>query len=68
MLQGPNLELIEEVLVVGPLRVIASGGISSLEDLKRLKTLEDRGVVGAIVGKALYEGAIALPDAIRATA
>lgn len=68
MLQGPNLELIEEVLAVGPLRVIASGGISSLDDLKRLKTLEDRGVVGAIVGKALYEGTIALPDAIRATA
>lgn len=65
MLQGPNLELIQEVLEVGPLRVIASGGISSLEDLKRLKTLEDRGVVGAIVGKALYEGTLDLKDAIQ---
>ncbi len=64
MLQGPNLELIEEVLAVGPLRVIASGGISSLDDLKRLKTLEDRGVVGAIVGKALYEGTIDLTRAL----
>ena len=65
MLQGPNLELIQEVLDVGPLHVIASGGISSLEDLKRLKTLEDRGVVGAIVGKALYEGTIDLKQAIH---
>ena len=68
MLQGPNLELIQEVLDVGPLRVIASGGISSLEDLKRLKTLEDRGVVGAIIGKALYEGTINLKGAIQALA
>lgn len=66
MLQGPNLELIREVLEVGPRAVIASGGISSLEDLQRLKTLEARGVIGAIVGKALYEGTIDLKQAIKA--
>ncbi len=66
MLQGPNLDLIQEVLEVGPIRVIASGGISSLEDLQKLKTLESRGVIGAIVGKALYEGAIDLKQAIDA--
>ncbi len=67
MLQGPNLSLLEDVLSVGPSQVIASGGISSLDDLERLKPLESRGVIGAIVGKALYEGAINLPAALRIT-
>ena len=66
MLQGPNLALLTEVLDVGVRQLIASGGIASLEDLKRLKTLEPRGVVGAIVGKALYEGAIDVRQAIQA--
>ena len=65
MLQGPNLSLLGEVLDVGPLQLIASGGISSLADLQQLKTLEPRGVVGAVVGKALYEGAIDLRTAIE---
>jgi phosphoribosylformimino-5-aminoimidazole carboxamide ribotide isomerase len=66
MLQGPNLELIQEVLEVGPRAVIASGGIATLEDLRKLKTLEPLGVIGAIVGKALYEGTIDLKQAIQA--
>ena len=65
MLQGPNLSLLEDVLAVGPLQVIASGGISTLEDVTRLRTLESRGVIGAIVGKALYEGTLDLRDALR---
>jgi phosphoribosylformimino-5-aminoimidazole carboxamide ribotide isomerase len=64
MLSGPNQSLLEEVLAVGPREVIASGGVASLEDLKRLKALEPRGVVGAIVGKALYEGAFDLAEAL----
>jgi len=68
MLQGPNLALLEEVLGAGARQVIASGGISSVEDLKRLKTLEPRGVIGAIIGKALYEGTIDLGQALRALA
>ncbi|MBI3321635.1 MAG: 1-(5-phosphoribosyl)-5-[(5-phosphoribosylamino)methylideneamino]imidazole-4-carboxamide isomerase [Candidatus Omnitrophica bacterium] len=68
MLQGPNTALLGEVLDVGPRQLIASGGISSLEDLKQLKTLEPRGLIGAIVGKALYEGAINLKEAIRLVA
>ena len=67
MMQGPNAQLLEQVLGVGPVKVIASGGIASLEDLQRLKTLEPRGVVGAIVGKALYEGTVKLEEAIRFT-
>ena len=65
MLQGPNLTLLGEVLDVGVQQLIASGGISSLEDLKQLKTLEPRGVVGVIVGKALYERTIDLRETIR---
>ena len=65
MLQGPNLSLLGEVLGAGPKQLIASGGVSSIDDLKQLKTLEPRGVIGAIVGRALYEGAIDLRMAIK---
>lgn len=65
MLQGPNLSLLQDVLAVGSLRVIASGGIASLEHLQQLKQLEPQGVIGAIIGKALYEGQIHLNEAIR---
>jgi len=68
MLQGPNLSLIGEMLDAGVKQVIASGGISSLEDVKRLKTLASRGVIGAIVGKALYEGTLDARAAIAALA
>jgi len=65
MLQGPNLSLLNEVLAVGPRQLIASGGISSLADLQALQPLESRGLLGVIIGKALYEGAIDLKEAIR---
>ena len=64
-LQGPNADLLTQVLAVGPVQVIASGGISTLQDLQRLKALESQGLVGAIVGKALYEGAINLREALK---
>src|SRR3989338_2575204 len=66
MLQGPNVTLLGEVLDAVSVQVIASGGISSVDDLRRLKTLEPRGVAGAIVGKALYEGTIDLQEALQA--
>jgi len=68
MLEGPNLSLLGEVLDAGVPQLIASGGIASLEDLRKLKTLEPRGIVGAIVGKALYEGTIDLREAISSIA
>ncbi len=68
MLHGPNLELIREVLDAGATQVIVSGGVSSLEDLKRIKSLEPLGVIGAIVGKALYEGTIDARAAMAAVA
>ena len=66
MLQGPNIELLGEVLEAAKVSLIASGGIASLENLQRLKSLEPRGVIGAIVGKALYENAIDLKAALAA--
>jgi phosphoribosylformimino-5-aminoimidazole carboxamide ribotide isomerase len=68
MLQGPNLPLLTQVLDVGGLEVIASGGIATTADLQALAALEPRGLLGAIIGKALYEGQINLRDAIQAVA
>src|SRR6267142_432875 len=45
--------------------VIASGGVSSLDDLRELRPAEEYGIVGAIVGRALYDGRVTVPDAIR---
>jgi phosphoribosylformimino-5-aminoimidazole carboxamide ribotide isomerase len=64
-LEGPNLDLLAQVLDVGPVQVIASGGISTTQDLQQLRALESRGLIGAIVGKALYEGALDLREAMR---
>jgi len=44
---------------------IASGGVSSLDDLRELRPAEEYGIVGAIVGRALYDGRVTVPDAIR---
>lgn len=63
-LQGPNLELLKQVCAATNKPVIASGGVSSLEDLKKLKELVGVGVEGAIVGKALYAGAFTLEEAL----
>ncbi|MBV8063812.1 MAG: 1-(5-phosphoribosyl)-5-((5-phosphoribosylamino)methylideneamino)imidazole-4-carboxamide isomerase, partial [Nevskia sp.] len=48
--------------------VIASGGVSTLDDLKTLRTLQDDGVIGAIIGRALYEGGLLLKDCLKAVA
>ncbi|HEY8344464.1 MAG TPA: 1-(5-phosphoribosyl)-5-[(5-phosphoribosylamino)methylideneamino]imidazole-4-carboxamide isomerase [Bacillota bacterium] len=64
-LSGPNLEALEVMAKESGLSVIASGGVSSLADLLRIKTMEPLGVSGAIVGKALYSGRIDLAEAIR---
>ncbi|KSW16599.1 bifunctional 1-(5-phosphoribosyl)-5-((5-phosphoribosylamino)methylideneamino)imidazole-4-carboxamide isomerase/phosphoribosylanthranilate isomerase PriA [Cellulomonas sp. B6] len=63
-LRGPNLELLREVCERTSAPVVASGGISSLEDVAALRTLVPAGVEGAIVGKALYAGAFTLPQAL----
>lgn len=65
-LTGPNLELLAQVAGVANAPVIASGGVSSLDDLRAIAELTGAGVEGAIVGKALYAGRFTLPDAIAA--
>ncbi|MDA4085913.1 Phosphoribosyl isomerase A [Mycolicibacterium hassiacum DSM 44199] len=65
-LRGPNLELLTAVTDRTTAPVIASGGVSSLDDLRAIATLTDRGVEGAIVGKALYAGRFTLPEALAA--
>ena len=64
-LQGPNLQLLQEVCSATNKPVIASGGVSTLNDLISLRRLSSIGVEGAIVGKALYAGAFTLPQAIE---
>jgi len=64
-LQGPNLELLREVCAFTNKPVVASGGVSSLQDLIALRALTPMGVEGAIVGKALYAGAFTLPEALE---
>jgi 1-(5-phosphoribosyl)-5-[(5-phosphoribosylamino)methylideneamino] imidazole-4-carboxamide isomerase/N-(5'phosphoribosyl)anthranilate isomerase len=66
-LKGPNLELLKEVCAVTKKPVIASGGISSLDDIRALAAMNDFGVEGAIVGKALYAGAFTLEEALEIT-
>ena len=65
-LNGPNLDLLVEVAECTDAPVIASGGVSSLDDLRAIATLTDSGVEGAIVGKALYAGRFTLPQALAA--
>ncbi len=66
MLEGPNIDLYTELAEVARIPIIASGGVSAIDDLIALARVA--GVEGAIVGKALYVGAIDLGDAIKAVA
>lgn len=65
MLTGPNFDLLSEVALRSGKKVIASGGISSLEDIAKLRTMVGEGVEGAIIGTALYVGRFTLEDALK---
>jgi phosphoribosyl isomerase A len=65
-LAGPNLDLLSTVAGRTDAPVIASGGVSSLDDLRAIATLTGSGVEGAIIGKALYAGRFTLPQALAA--
>jgi 1-(5-phosphoribosyl)-5-[(5-phosphoribosylamino)methylideneamino] imidazole-4-carboxamide isomerase/N-(5'phosphoribosyl)anthranilate isomerase len=66
MLNGPNIALLKQLCERTDRPVIASGGVSSLQDLVDLRALVPLGVEGAIVGKALYAGAFTLREALEA--
>ncbi|MFA5389098.1 MAG: 1-(5-phosphoribosyl)-5-[(5-phosphoribosylamino)methylideneamino]imidazole-4-carboxamide isomerase [Candidatus Omnitrophota bacterium] len=65
MMKGPKTETLREILETVDISVIASGGISSLDDIKKLKALGNKNLEGVIIGKALYEGKIDLKKAIE---
>jgi 1-(5-phosphoribosyl)-5-[(5-phosphoribosylamino)methylideneamino] imidazole-4-carboxamide isomerase/N-(5'phosphoribosyl)anthranilate isomerase len=67
-LRGPNLDLLKSVCARTDAPVVASGGVSSLDDLRAIASLTETGVEGAIVGKALYAGAFTLEAALAAVA
>ena len=67
MLQGPNLQLLKDVCAETDRPVVASGGITELDDLRALMGLVGDGVEGAIVGTALYEGRFTLTEALELT-
>ena len=60
-MQGPNIEALREMVAAVAIPVVASGGISTLDQLREVIAT---GAEGAIIGKALYEGRITLPDAL----
>jgi phosphoribosylformimino-5-aminoimidazole carboxamide ribotide isomerase len=65
MMEGPNTQAITQLAKVSGQTVIASGGVSKMDDLVRLAEQADNGVGGAIVGKALYTGSINLDEAVK---
>jgi phosphoribosylformimino-5-aminoimidazole carboxamide ribotide isomerase len=69
-MEGPDVAGLAQVLEATEIDVVASGGVGSLDDLRALTALEVHGrrLAGAIVGRALYEGAFTLPEALAAAA
>lgn len=65
MLTGPNIQRLIEILDAVDIPTIASGGISNIQDIKNLKKLENQGLMGAITGKAIYEGTLDLKEALQ---
>ncbi len=67
MLQGPNLQLLKDVCAATDRPVVASGGVTTLDDIRALMDLVPTGVEGAIAGTALYTGQFTLEDALALT-
>ncbi len=67
MMQGPNLEATKALAEAITIPVIASGGVSSLQDIRKLLTIESAGVTGVITGKAIYSGSLNLREAVELT-
>lgn len=65
MLSGVNAEIFAELAKISGAQIVASGGVRSIEDIRALKAVESDGVVGVIVGKAIYTGSLDLTAAQR---
>ncbi|MDP3791035.1 MAG: 1-(5-phosphoribosyl)-5-[(5-phosphoribosylamino)methylideneamino]imidazole-4-carboxamide isomerase [Candidatus Omnitrophota bacterium] len=65
MLKGPNIKSLKDILEVSRANVVASGGVSTMDDVRKLKELETYGLSGMIIGKALYEKTLDLKEAIK---
>lgn len=65
MMSGPNIEATVHLAQSVSTPIIASGGISSLADIEALKAVESEGIVGAITGRAIYEGSLDFNEALR---
>lgn len=63
-LEGPNIEATRQLLISTGLKIIASGGVSSLDDIRALRAIDHPRLEGVIIGKALYEGRIQLEEAL----
>lgn len=66
MLRGPNIEAMRHLAEAVQIPIIASGGVSTVEDIRALRELEPLGVIGCIIGRALYDGTLSLPEALAA--
>ncbi|MDP6685705.1 MAG: 1-(5-phosphoribosyl)-5-[(5-phosphoribosylamino)methylideneamino]imidazole-4-carboxamide isomerase [Candidatus Omnitrophota bacterium] len=64
-LTGPNMEMLNKILSSVNISVIASGGISKLSDIEKLKQIKNKNLEGVIIGRALYEGKFDLEEAIK---
>ena len=64
-MKGANYNLLSELLALTKLNVIASGGISSLKDLEKIKKLKTDNLIGVISGKAIYENKFTVNNAIN---
>ncbi|HQP10221.1 MAG TPA: 1-(5-phosphoribosyl)-5-[(5-phosphoribosylamino)methylideneamino]imidazole-4-carboxamide isomerase [Candidatus Omnitrophota bacterium] len=65
MMSGPNVEALTELAETTTIPIIASGGISKIDDIKALLAIEDKGIFGIITGKAIYEGKLNLKEALN---
>ncbi|MYJ54005.1 MAG: 1-(5-phosphoribosyl)-5-((5-phosphoribosylamino)methylideneamino)imidazole-4-carboxamide isomerase, partial [Nitrospira sp. SB0672_bin_25] len=63
MLEGPNVPALRDAMQASPVPLIASGGVTRVEDIRAIKRLGQK-IIGVIVGKALYEGALDLTAAL----
>ena len=63
MMQGVNVEATVDLAVQGGIPVVASGGVTNIDDIRALAEVADQGILGAITGRAIYEGTLDVAEA-----